>query len=70
MKLHSYLFYWNYEKSTQNNQCAWCSSLMYEGTFYQKKAFHEGPNVFWEKIYGEVVLNRRANDQIMPKFHK
>ena len=27
-----------------------------------------GQKLLWEKNYGEVVLNRRTNDQIMPRF--
>ena len=54
MKLHSYLFYWNYEQSSQNNQCAWCSSLMYEGTFHQKKLFMRGQTFFGKKFMGRL----------------
>ena len=37
-------------------------------TFFQKKA-HEGTKTFWgQKNYGEVVLNWRTNDPIMPRF--
>ena len=39
--------------------------------FFQKKAFHERTKFFWgQKNYGEVVLNRRANDPIMPRFKR
>ena len=34
-------------------------------TFFLKKASHEGT-----KSYGEVVLNWRTNDQIMPRFER
>ena len=39
------------------------------GYFRKKKASHERKKTFLgKKNYGEVVLNRRANDQIMPRF--
>ena len=40
-------------------------------TFFQKKSFSWGDKKFFgQKNYGEVVLNWRANDQIMPRFGK
>ena len=37
--------------------------------FFQKKASHEGTRTFLgKKNYGEVVLNRRTIDKIMPRF--
>ena len=40
------------------------------GGFFTKKPFHEGTKTIGEKKknYGEVVLNWRTNDQIMPRF--
>ena len=35
---------------------------------FSKKAFHDGTNFFGQKIYRDVVLTRRTNDQIMPRF--
>ena len=32
-----------------------------------KKGSSEGPNFFGQKVYGEVILNGRTNDQIMPR---
>ena len=37
-------------------------------TFFQKKLLKKGQKLFWAKNYGEVVLNWRTNDQIMPRF--
>ena len=40
------------------------------GGFFPKKA-HEGTKYFFgKKNYGEVVLNRSTNDQIMPRFER
>ena len=40
-------------------------------TFFQKKASHEGTKTFLGKnFFGEVVLNWRTNDQIMPRFER
>ena len=37
--------------------------------FFPKKAFHGGgANLFGQKIYGKVVLDRRTSDQIMPTW--
>ena len=37
--------------------------------FFQKEASHQrGQKFFGQKKYGEVVLNWRTNDQIMPRF--
>ena len=39
------------------------------GGFFPKKSFSlEDKSFFGQKNYGEVVLNRRTNDQIMPRF--
>ena len=39
--------------------------------FFQKKAFHERTKTFLgKKNYGEVVLNRRTNDPIIPRFKR
>ena len=38
------------------------------GVFFKKKLLMRGQKLLWEKNYGEVVLNRRTNDQIMPRF--
>ena len=40
--------------------------------FFPKKSFSwEDRKLFWAKKLGEViVLNRRTNDQIMPRFEK
>ena len=62
-----YLFCCNYEQSSQNNQCTWCSPLKY-GRIFSKKSFSWDKNFFGQKNYGEVVLNWRTNDQIMSRF--
>ena len=63
-----YLFCCNYEQSSRNNQCTWCSLLNY-GRIFSKKSFSWGDkNIFGQKYYGEVVLNWRANDQIIQRF--
>ena len=37
--------------------------------FFQKKSISLRDKIFFgKKTYGEVVLNRRSNDQIMPRF--
>ena len=37
--------------------------------FFQKTVYHEGTKAFLRKNkYGEVVLNRSTNDQIMAMF--
>ena len=36
--------------------------------FIPKNVFHEGTNFFRQKSCEEVVLNRRTNDQIMPRL--
>ena len=39
------------------------------GGFFPKKSFSlENKSFFGQKNYGEVVLNRRTNDQIMAVF--
>ena len=40
------------------------------GVFFQKKLFRGGggANLFGQKIYGKVVLDRRTSDQIMPTW--
>ena len=38
--------------------------------FFQRKASHEGTKTFGQKKYGEVLLNWRTNDQIMPRFER
>ena len=64
----------NYEQSSQNNQCTWCSSPPSKAweDFFQNKASHKGTKSFFGKIF--FVVNWRTNDQIMPKvweeFHK
>ena len=41
------------------------------GGFFPKKSFSWGDKRFFgQKKYGEVVLNWRTNDQIMPRFGK
>ena len=43
--------------------------LLSMGAFFRKKASHERAKAFLgKKNYGEVVLNRRTNDRIMPRF--
>ena len=37
---------------------------------FSKKVSHGGTNFFGEKIYGEVFLNGKANDKIMPRWGK
>ena len=37
-------------------------------TFFRKNLLMREQKLFWSKKYGEVVLNWRANDQIMPRF--
>ena len=65
----SCLFCCNYEQSSQNNQCTWCSPLKYGSIIPKKKASHERTKSFMgKKKYGEVVLNGRTNGQIMPRF--
>ena len=68
LAINSYLLCGNYEQSPQNNQCTWCSPQKYG--IFSKTAFHEWTIFFGEKIYGEVLLNRRTNDQIMSWFGK
>ena len=46
--IYSYLFCWNYEQSSQNNQCTWCSPLRYEDIF-SKKRFSGGEKLIWAK---------------------
>ena len=36
--------------------------------FSKKKLLMRGQKLFGQKNYGEVVLNWRTNDQIMPRF--
>ena len=62
----TYLFCCKYEQSSQNNQCTWCSPLKY-GRFFSKKNLMRAQKLF-SANYGEVVLNWRTNDQIMPRF--
>ena len=39
------------------------------GGFFPKKSFSwRNKNIFGQKNYGEVVLNWRTNDQVMPRF--
>ena len=54
----------NYERSSQNNQSAWCFPPKVLGGFFSKlkKAFHGGTNFSRQNIYGEVILNGRTND--------
>ena len=35
---------------------------------FLKKAFHEGTNFFGKNSYFQVILNGKANDEIMPKW--
>ena len=37
-------------------------------TFFGRKLLMRKQKLFWAKKYGEVVLNWRTNDQIMPRF--
>ena len=47
-----YLFRCNYEKSSQSNQCTWCSPLKY-GRIFSKKSFSWGDKSFFgQKIMG------------------
>ena len=36
--------------------------------FFPKKAFHGVQTFLGQKIYGDVILNGRTNDQIMPRW--
>ena len=36
--------------------------------FFQKKLLMRGQKLFWAKKYGEIVFNRRTNNQIMAMF--
>ena len=38
------------------------------GFFPKKKLLMRGQKLFWAKKYGEVFLNWRTKDQIMPRF--
>ena len=58
----------NHEQSSQINQSTWCFTLKCEALFQElKKGFYGRKNVFEQKIYRENILNRRTNDQIMPR---
>ena len=68
--INCYLFCWDCEQSSQNNQCSWWCSPLGMSEFFPKTVFHEGKNFFRQKIFGEVVLNSRLNDQIMPRCER
>ena len=44
------------------------AELLIPKFFPQKKLLMRGQKLFWAKNYGEVVLNYRTNDEIMPRF--
>ena len=44
------VFCWNYEQSSQTNQCTWCSHLKYEAIFSKKKLFMGG-QTFLDKTF-------------------
>ena len=48
------------------NEYKWCS--LYMGGFFPKKNFSWGDRKFFGQTNYEIVLNRRTNDQIMPRF--
>ena len=62
----------NHEQSCQNNQSTWCSPCKVWVEFFSKliKSFHGRTNIFGQKIYVEVILNVRTDDQIMPRWGK
>ena len=53
---------------SQNNQCTWCSPLKYGMIFSKQNLSWGDKSFFGQRNCGEVVLNWRTNDQIMPKF--
>ena len=45
----SCLFCCNYEQSSQNNQCTWCSPLKYGSIFPKKKLLMRRQKILWAK---------------------
>ena len=45
-----------------------CASPKNMKDSFSKKGFHERTIFFGKKIYGQVVLSRKTNDQIMLRF--
>ena len=55
-------------KSQIKKKKEWWNCGITNTNIFPKKASYEETNFFGKKNYGEVLLNWRTNDQIMPRF--
>ena len=57
------------KKKKKRRKKEWWNCGITNTSIFPKKTSHEGTKTFLgKKNYGEVVLNWRTNDQIMPRF--